>query len=53
MPFSGTGILREIYNNSRNAKKIARGFFFISGLYYRHLHTKIYELSSVPYTEDI
>ena len=27
MPFSGTGILREIYNNSRNAKKIARGFF--------------------------
>ena len=27
MPFSGTGILREISNNSRNTKKIARGFF--------------------------
>ena len=31
MPFSETGILREISNNSRNTKKIARGFFFISG----------------------
>ena len=44
MPFSGTGILREIYNNSRNAKKIGIVFFlsgYLTSAAYKNIRTLI------------
>lgn len=44
MPFSGTGILREISNNSRNTKRIARGFFhhwLLTSPAYKNMRTLI------------